>query len=581
MAINDRVSGINGKIVGDLEIVSKLDPPTKSRPWEYGAVMGHFLEPSQARRSFVAYLNAERPGRRSPMVHYNSWYDFYSYQDEGFNGGFKDRVPDEKLIGSLRPDKLSESNCLSRIRAFGEELVEKRHTQIDSFLWDDGWDNSKSLWSFDKERFPRGFNNMSDVATNFNAGTGVWLSPWGGYGFPKQDRVQYGKQHGWETNLLNHGSEEGFSLAGTNYRKAFKGVAMKMVKEEGVNMFKFDGVAGNPMEKAVEMEAMFSLISELRRESGKLKRKRRNKDKNKNNDDDIWINLTTGTWASPFFLFWADSIWRGGGDIPSGEDFLPDAFQDPQNPGQMIRPKEDGLTRRQRWIRWRNLIVYENVYLQSHFFPISQLMIHGMILASHGDAYAYGLDEFDTVDFTQEVWSFLGLGQQLQELYVAPRYMTPEAWDILAEGLRWARKEAPILRDSHWAFGDPRRREVYAVASWDVDSARGFIMIHNPTGEAQRSVPFSLQEILELPAHQSEISLRLSIIKSVFRSQKKADGRAQLLEERLFGAACDALLLAENVQVAPCAVDSQSQVHVAMRPTEVLVLEIQEDKQLM
>ena len=68
----------------------------------------------QARRAFLSYLTSERPGRRSPMagaartyelhgkVHYNSWYDFYSYQavglnkrvvraqDEGFNGGFKE-----------------------------------------------------------------------------------------------------------------------------------------------------------------------------------------------------------------------------------------------------------------------------------------------------------------------------------------------------------------------------------------------------------------------------------------------------------------------------------------------------------
>lgn len=32
-------------------------------------------------------------------------------------------------------------------------------------------------------------------------------------------------------------------------------------------------------------------------------------------EEEVWINLTTGTWPSPFFLFWADSIWRGGPDI--------------------------------------------------------------------------------------------------------------------------------------------------------------------------------------------------------------------------------------------------------------------------
>ncbi|CAJ1347362.1 unnamed protein product, partial [Effrenium voratum] len=64
-------------------------------------------------------------------VHYNSWYDFYSYQDEGFNGGFKDPWPNETLISSLRPDKMSEGRCIQRIDAFGEEMVLKRHTKLD------------------------------------------------------------------------------------------------------------------------------------------------------------------------------------------------------------------------------------------------------------------------------------------------------------------------------------------------------------------------------------------------------------------------------------------------------------------
>merc|ERR1740121_2634797 len=66
-------------------------------------------------------------------------------------------------------------------------------------------------------------------------------------------------------------------------------------------------------------------------------------------------------------------------------------------------------------------------------------MIHGVVLASHGDALHWGLDKHDPIDFAQEVWSFVGLGLQLQELYVAPRHMTAESWDLLAEGLRWAR----------------------------------------------------------------------------------------------------------------------------------------------
>merc|ERR1719158_847565 len=127
-------------------------------------------------------------------------------------------------------------------------------------------------------------------------------------------------------------------------------------------------------------------------------------------------------------------------------------------------------------------------------------MIHGVIVASHGDALHWGLDKFDRVDFAQEVWSFVGLGLQLQELYVAPRYMTDEAWDVLAEGLKWSRGQGEVLRDSHWAFGDPLRREVYCVASWDVHLGRGFIFLHNPVGKSQVSRQFLLGDVLELPS---------------------------------------------------------------------------------
>lgn len=40
------------------------------------------------------------------------------------------------------------------------------------------------------------------------AGIGVWLSPWGGYGQAKEERLQAAAREGYETNAM------GFSLAG-------------------------------------------------------------------------------------------------------------------------------------------------------------------------------------------------------------------------------------------------------------------------------------------------------------------------------------------------------------------------------
>ena len=164
---------------------------------------------------------------------------------------------------------------------------------------------------------------------------------------------------------------------------------MSFRREQGVNMFNFDGVAGNPTELGMEMEAMLQTLAALRSEKV---------DKSDEKDeDDVWINLTTGTWPSPFFLFWADSIWRGGPDIATrprdwyGPVKAPEHFQK----GHFTLPSLseiglDGLTGRQRWIRWRSMVVY----MWSHavnLFPSVPAHDHGVVVASHGDALHWGL----------------------------------------------------------------------------------------------------------------------------------------------------------------------------------------------
>ena len=76
---------------------------------------------------------------------------------------------------------------------------------------------------------------------------------------------------------------------------------------------------------------------------------------------DLYINQTTGTWPSPFWLLHADSIWRGGEDhifAGVGSD-------------------------RQRWITYRDGDVYEHVVSRTTLYPLNSLMLHGIIYARH------------------------------------------------------------------------------------------------------------------------------------------------------------------------------------------------------
>lgn len=393
----------------------------------YSAVIGSY-PPGQLRRAFLAYLSDERPRAYSPFLNYNTWYDI----------GYTNRY--------------SEADALNRIHAFGTELVTKRHVQLNSFVFDDGWDNPNSFWSFDSG-FPDGFTRVAAAARGYGAGIGVWLSPWGGYDEQKTERIAYGKAHGYE--MIN----DGYALSGPKYFRGFSDVCSDMVQKYDVNLFKFDGTGnsdrvfpGSIFDS--DFAAAIHLIRHLREEK-----------------PGIFINLTTGTYPSPFWLFYADSIWRGGEDHSFAGVGMP----------------------RQRWMTYRDAQTYHNIVLGGPLFPLNSLMLHGMIYAQKAD----GLDTDPGNDFPSEILSYFGSGTQLQEMYVTPSLLSRHDWDVLARAANWSRQHSDILEDTHWIGGDPAKLQVYGWAAW---SPKGWIItLRNPSNHPQ-SYSVDLAKALELPA---------------------------------------------------------------------------------
>lgn len=393
---------------------------------DFSSVVG-VTHAGQMRREFLDYLERERAHPYRTFLHYNSWYD----------------------IGYF--SKYSEADALAVIDAFGTELHEKRGVTLDSFLFDDGWDDSKTLWRFNSG-FPDGFTRVNAATRKYGAGPGVWMSPWGGYGKPHEERVAYGKAQGFETNA------DGFALSGPVYYKRFRDTCMDMIRNYGVNQFKFDGTGestntfeGSPFDS--DFDAAIHLIGELRREK-----------------PDLYVNLTTGTYPSPFWLRYADSIWRGGDD----HDFA-------------------GIgTSRQRWITYRDSDTYDHVVRAGALFPLNALMLHGLIYAKQ--ARSLMTDPGD--DFPSEVRDYFGTGTQLQEMYITPSLLSQANWDTIAECAKWSRANAATLVDTHWVGGDPQRLEPYGWASWS--PRKGILTLRNPSNDAQ-SVMIDVERAFELP----------------------------------------------------------------------------------
>ena len=403
----------------------------------FSAVEGVF-RPGQLRRDFQAYLEQERAHPYRVLPHYNSWYHL----------GLDTHNKENPL------DRMTEAKCLAAMHAIAVPLA-KRGVTLDSYLWDDGWDDWNTLWGYHKG-FPNGFTPLANYAKAHDGGIGAWLSPWGGYNRAKAMRVAHAKAIGLPTNA------GGLSLAQPKYRVAFTERCLQMIRDYGLNLFKFDGIGGGVWAKgtnaqtAPDLQGLFTHVTTLRAAK-----------------PDLFVNCTVGTWPSPFWTRWADSIWRGGSDWGMA------------GPG----PK------RERWITYRDSVIHDRFARACPLYPLNSVMLHGVIVSdTFGMAISDGAD--DTRAFANEVWTSVACGTNLQELYLTPTRMSPRWWDILAGGLRWLRTHETTLRDTHWHGGSPAKGEIYGYAAWSPEES--IVLVRNPSDREQTWRP-DWSAILELP----------------------------------------------------------------------------------
>ena len=382
---------------------------------------------AQNRRAFLYYLECERARPYKQFLHYNCWWDITT---DG--------------ASSFTSDQL-----LERMNEWNDKFIKPYGVNLQSFVFDDGWDNLDSVWYFDPVKFPKGFTPEAELCRQFNSGIGVWMSPFGGYGGSKQKRIEAAPRQGLETN------EKGLSLAGPTYYNRFLTRAVDMLDNYKVNYFKFDGFGGSEPKYLPDMEAGARLISTLRQ-----------------HNPDVFINITVGSWPSPFWLKFADCTWRGSGDLHmAGKG-----------------------TRTARFITYRDGTLHNNIVSKAPYYPLNSIMVVGIAYANLGLPKMCINDSI--ADFSDMVWSFFGAGSALQELYISPDRMKPEFWPVLAEAAKWVKSNENVLYDTHWIGGSPLNMEVYGFASWTPE--KGIITVRNPD-DRPKDFEFVLDNILEIP----------------------------------------------------------------------------------
>ena len=431
--------------------VNGLLSPGQAR--EFRSVVG-VTPGGQLRRGFLYYIERERAQPYRQLLHYNNGYEVGTIYWTG------------KLFGKPGDGEAfrrkEQQVWLDAIDVFGRELVDKRQVTLDSFAHDYMWDDEDLVWQF-HEGYPDGFGPVQKAAARYGSRVGVWLSPFGGYPC-KPARVKSGRQQGFET------TRNGLTLACPHYFARFYAACRGLMDRYGVNYFKFDGFgAGNnqpgAQEYASDVEALLDLIVRLRQHK-----------------PDVFINPSTGSWPSPFWLLYVDSIWRQGHDTSiEGEG-----------------------SARQKWITYRDGQILNGAIARGPLFPLSSLMIHGVFINHSPFTYKGSYYDpknprptYDENEMIAEIRSYFATGVNLQELYIAHDLMTARVWDVLAEAARWARANSDVLADTHHFGGDPLSGKVYGWASWS--RRKGILSLRNPSDQTA-TIAIDVGKAFELPA---------------------------------------------------------------------------------
>ncbi|KPJ57859.1 MAG: hypothetical protein AMS16_00530 [Planctomycetes bacterium DG_58] len=231
-------------------------------------------EAGDARRAFLAYIDATRavPARMVFLV--NDWY-------------WKDK---SKPLDAIQ--------ALARVK-------QASGVPIDSFTLDDGWDfdwdGETKIWGrLNRQRFPGGWDALLAAGRSADINISLWFGPIGGYSY-RPRRIEFAKTIGFEIN------GDKLCLAGPRYHEHVA-ESFSRWAARGMDYIKVDGFWPNcPKDDhghPVGPGGAISQMDALRDVFATWREKR----------PDLLIGYTSGSNPSPFWLQHADYLWRGGRD---------------------------------------------------------------------------------------------------------------------------------------------------------------------------------------------------------------------------------------------------------------------------
>ncbi len=407
----------------------KIDNNNVKSNWVVSAITP---EP-YVKKWFFTYTDALRVAPARPYILYNSWYDLRSADYP--------RVPKNAVM--------NEKNTLRIARLLQENMIKKNGIHLDAFVLDDGWDIYASDWKLRRKQFPNGLKPIADTLAKTNTTLGLWFGPTGGYSFAMK-RVKWMGEHGYEVtgHKYVYGSAM-MCLAGQNYSALFRKRTTDFVKNDGVGYFKWDGIQfvcsepghGHPVgiySRRAVMQSVIDKCQAVRAINPK-----------------VYLNITSGTWLSPWWLSYANQIWMDAADY---------GFSDVPS-----------ISRRDNAMTYRDFALYNDFKIRNLWFPVANLMTHG-IIKGRLENISKGGESLDR--FTNNAVLYFARGVSMWELYISPDILTPNEWHALSQSIKWAHSRFQLMQTTFMVGGNPAKGNSYGYVHFV--GSKGLIAVRNP-----------------------------------------------------------------------------------------------------
>lgn len=391
----------------------------------HSVVIG-FAAAHQVRSAFFNYIRTLRPRADKPFALYNTWYDIRDFNYE---------------------------KLLKTIHNFKTTLINRYGLKLDAFVIDDGWDNVHSVWDINKQKFPQGFAPLSKELKKIHSALGLWISPWNGYDRARTERISWARAHGFKTSAGRH-----LCLGDTAYFKIFKQKVLQYQKEGQLSFYKIDGFLSVCNETDHNhLPGIYSRELLTRRFIEILKALRRQ-------NPAIFIDITVGTWLSPWWLQYADAVWMTGADFGHAEDV-------------------PAFSERDKAITFRDYTLYKDFVRDRLQFPLANVMTHGII---KGKLNLLGGKDETLQNWMDNAVMYFSRGVMMWELYLSPEVLTREEWDFLAAVMKWAYANTAILKNAEFVGGDPYKRQIYGYIHRTKDQS--LLILRNPFVSPQKAI---------------------------------------------------------------------------------------------